>query len=250
MAVVSGGTNICGVSIGVLSLESYFPKPPGHIKNPSSLPFTTSYEIIEGLTVPHLLNHPSPEMIQPLIAAAKRLEKSGVKAITGSCGFLALFQSEIAEAVDVPVFVSSLIQADLIHRMTGRPVGVLTASANLLTPKHLSAVGAEDVPLLVEGMESGAEFSEVILRNDRNDMDLEKIETELLALEATALETGSALGTSFAYPVTVDVVKAWAGRLQSKGLLLAPASAVAAARPKPIQTTQLTTSLEPAERSQ
>lgn len=197
MAVVSGGTNICGVSVGVLSLESHFPKPPGHIKNPSSLPFTTSYEIIEGLTVPLLLNNPSPEMLAPLIDAARRLERSGVKAITGSCGFLALFQNEIAAAVEVPVFVSSLIQADLIHRMTGRPVGVLTASAALLTPRHLAAVGAGDVPLVIEGMDTGPEFSEVILRNDRDDMDLAKVEAELLEagerLVARAPEIGAIL---------------------------------------------------------
>mgnify|MGYP000114684455 FL=1 len=28
MKKVLGGKNICGVSIGVLALESYFPKPP------------------------------------------------------------------------------------------------------------------------------------------------------------------------------------------------------------------------------
>ena len=197
MAVVSGGRNICGVSIGVLSLESYFPKPPGHIKNPSSLSFTTSYEIITGLTIPVLLNNPSPDMIAPLIAAAQRLEKSGVKAITGSCGFLALFQNEIAAAVNVPVFVSSLIQAELIHRMTGRPVGVLTASADLLSPRHLAAMGAENTPLVIEGMQEGTEFADVILRNSRNDMDLEKIEAELLAagerLVARAPEVGAIL---------------------------------------------------------
>jgi aspartate/glutamate racemase len=197
VAVVSGGRNICGVSIGVLSLESYFPKPPGHIKNPSSLSFTTSYEIITGLTIPVLLNNPSPDMIAPLIAAAQRLEKSGVKAITGSCGFLALFQNEIAAAVNVPVFVSSLIQAELIHRMTGRPVGVLTASADLLSPRHLAAVGAENTPLVIEGMQEGTEFADVILRNSRNDMDLEKIEAELLAagerLVARAPEVGAIL---------------------------------------------------------
>ena len=197
MAVVSGGQNICGVSIGVLSLESYFPKPPGHIKNPSSLPFTTSYEIITGLTIPVLLNNPSPDMIAPLIAAARRLEKSGVKAITGSCGFLALFQNEIAAAVDVPVFVSSLVQADLIHRMTGRPVGVLTASVDLLTTRHLAAVGAENTPLVIEGMQDGTEFSDVILRNSRVDMDLKTIEAELLEaserLVARAPEVGAIL---------------------------------------------------------
>jgi aspartate/glutamate racemase len=197
VSLVRGGINICGVSIGVLSLESYFPKPPGHIKNPSSLPFTLAYEVIEGLTVPELLNSPSPEMIEPLLAAARRLERSGVKAITGSCGFLALFQTEIASAVDVPVFVSSLIQAPMLHVMTGRSVGVLTASAGLLTDRHLKGVGAAGVPLVIEGMESGAEFNDVILRNARNDMDLAKVEQELLEagrrLIARAPEVGAIL---------------------------------------------------------
>ena len=194
MAVVTGGINICGVSIGVLSLDSAFPKPPGHIKNPSSLPFTTAYEILEGLTVPQLLNNPSPDMIAPLIDAAQRLERNGVKAITGSCGFLALFQNEIAEAVSVPVFVSSLVQADLVHRMTARPVGVITASADLLTQKHLAAIGASHLPLVIEGMQDGAEFAEVILRNDRDDMDLAKIETELLAAGTRLIERAPEIG--------------------------------------------------------
>lgn len=216
MARVTGGTNMCGVSIGVLSLESMFPKPPGHIKNPSSLPFTTSYEIIEGLTVPLLLNNPSPDMIAPLITAAQRLEKSGVKAITGSCGFLALFQAEITAAVSVPVFVSSLVQADLIHRMTGQPVGVLTASADLMTPAHLAAVGAGDVPLIIEGMEKGPEFAEVILRNDRDDMDLGLIEAELITagdrLIARAPEIGAILLECTDLPPHAPALQARLGR--------------------------------------
>ena len=44
MSVYEGGQNICGASIGVLCLESYFSKPPGHIKNPSGLTFPVLYE--------------------------------------------------------------------------------------------------------------------------------------------------------------------------------------------------------------
>ena len=197
MALVKGGTNICGVSIGVLSLESYFPKPPGHIKNPSSLPFTLSYEVIEGLTVPALLDDPSPEMLEPLLDAARRLEQSGVKAINGSCGFLALFQNEIARAVSVPVCVSSLLLAPMIHAMTARPVGVLTASREALTPAHLAAVGAADIPLEIEGMQDSTEFSDVILRGVRNDMDLDVVEADLVAagqrLVARAPDIGAVL---------------------------------------------------------
>ncbi|AHD03493.1 aspartate/glutamate racemase family protein [Leisingera methylohalidivorans] len=181
MTIHPGGQNICGVSIGVLALESYFPKPPGHIKNPSSLGFTTLYEMLDGITVPKLLANPTGEMKDRLIGAAKRLEDKGVRAITGSCGFLAIFQREIAAAVNVPVFVSSLIQVPLAHQMTGRPVGVITASAASLTRAHLQGAGAEHTPIVVQGLDEAEEFTTVILRNERTAMDLAKVEAELLA---------------------------------------------------------------------
>ncbi len=180
MTILQGGQNICGIAIGVLSLESYFPKPPGHIKNPSSLPFTTAYEILHGLTVPELLNNPTPDKLPPILAAAKRLEDQGVMAITGSCGFLALFQTEIAKAVSVPVFVSSLLQVPLAYQMTRAPVGVLTASAPALTSKHIAGAGAGSVPIVVQGLEDTEEFASVILRNERTEMDLSKMEEEVL----------------------------------------------------------------------
>jgi hypothetical protein len=49
------------------------------------------------------------------LEAAKRQEAEGVvRAITGSCGFLALFQRGQARAVDLPMFASSLIQVPSI----------------------------------------------------------------------------------------------------------------------------------------
>lgn len=182
MPIYPGGQNICGASIGVLCLESYFPKPPGHIKNPSSLPFPVLYEMIEGVTVPKLLNNPTPELLEPFIKGAQRLESEGVRAITGSCGFLALFQKELAEAVSVPVFASSLIQVPLAYYMTGAsaPVGVITADSSALTQRHFDGVGAGDIPVAVQGLENTTEFAEVILRNTRSRMDTDLIEAEVL----------------------------------------------------------------------
>lgn len=59
-------------------------------------------------------------------------------------------------------------------------------------------------------------------------MDAAEIETQLLTLESIAMEDGYALGTGIAYPVTIDTVTAWVGRLEAKGILLAPASHVVA----------------------
>lgn len=189
-----GGHNICGVTLGVLALESYFPKPPGHIKNPSSLPFTVMYEMLDGITVPELLNNPSGEMRLRIIEAAQRLEAKGVRAITGSCGFLALFQTEIAAAVSIPVFVSSLVQVPLVHQMTAAPVGILTASEPALTERHLANAGAAHTPVVVQGLEDAPEFSAVILRNERTEMDLDIIVDEVLAAGRSLLERAPEVG--------------------------------------------------------
>ncbi|WP_281856780.1 aspartate/glutamate racemase family protein [Litoreibacter halocynthiae] len=182
MTLYQGGQNICGATIGVLCLESYFPKPPGHIKNPSSLPFPVLYEMIDGVTVPDLLNNPTPDLLEPFLEGARKLEREGVRAITGSCGFLALFQQELAAAVNIPVFASSLIQVPLAFHMTGAsgPVGILTADASALTDAHFKAIGADNIPVVVQGMEDSAEFAEVILEYQRTAMDTDLIEAEIM----------------------------------------------------------------------
>ena len=54
----------------------------------------------------------------------------------------------------------------------------------------------------------------------------EDIQARLLELETLALENGSSLGSGFAYPITIDLLKAWTEQLDGKGVVLAPASVV------------------------
>ena len=58
------------------------------------------------------------------------------------------------------------------------------------------------------------------------DLDGGSINAQLAALETSARSRGRALGSGFAYPVTLTQVKAWADGLSAHGLQLAPASAV------------------------
>ena len=67
--------------------------------------------------------------------------------------------------------------------------------------------------------------------------DASTIEAKLLALETLAKEEGGALGAGFAYPVTIDVLRAWTERLEAKGMALAPASALLSTPPAPRQVT-------------
>lgn len=56
------------------------------------------------------------------------------------------------------------------------------------------------------------------------------IDEQLLNLEALALQNQSAIGTGFAYPVTMEQVTRWARDIETRGYQLAPASAVLEAR--------------------
>ncbi len=194
--LMEGGSNICGATIGVLCLDSRFPKPPGHIKNPSGLSFPVLYETVKGATVADLVNRPSPEFIVPFIDAARRLEADGVRAITGSCGFLALFQKELSATVAIPVFASSLIQVPLAHAMLPprQKVGFLTADARNLTERHFAAVGADAVPTAIGGMEKSTEFREVILEARRDNMDIEILSAEIVDAAARLVADNKDIG--------------------------------------------------------
>lgn len=194
--VLRGGYNMYGTPIGVLCLESYFPKPPGHIKNASGWRFPIVYKTIKGVTVKRLLREPNTVPLDLFIAAAKELEEEGVRAITGSCGFLALFQRELADAVNIPVFMSSLLQVPLVHRML-RPhqkVGVMTAHKDSLTPAHLQAVGADQTPICIVGMDTYPEFVEVIIEGQRNELDLHKLEQEVVAVAVDLVKDNPEVG--------------------------------------------------------
>ena len=52
------------------------------------------------------------------------------------------------------------------------------------------------------------------------------IDRQLLALEAAAMQNGQALGSGFAYPVTLAQIARWSASLAQRGFQLAPASAL------------------------
>ena len=54
------------------------------------------------------------------------------------------------------------------------------------------------------------------------------IDQQLMALEGGALQRGQALGSGFAYPITLEKVASWANEVEQRGYQLAPASALTA----------------------
>ncbi|MBF0211134.1 MAG: aspartate/glutamate racemase family protein [Desulfamplus sp.] len=169
-----------GESIGILILDASYPCIPGNIGNANTFEFPVRYEKVQGASIDRLLNQQDPELATPFIDAALRLYKSGVHAITGACGFMALFQQEVAQRLDIPVFLSSLLQVPFIYQITGKKVGIITANSSCLRPKHFTSTGISDkIPLVIAGMEDKSEFRDAIL-NEKGTLDSGKIEKEVV----------------------------------------------------------------------
>jgi Asp/Glu/hydantoin racemase len=135
---------------------------------------------VPGASPDRVVRQRAAGLLDAFVAGAHELVRMGVDGITTNCGFLSLFQSELAAAAGVPVAASSLMQAPLIERLLppGRRVGILTISRAALTPEHLAAAGvAADTPVV--GTEGGREFSRAIL-GDELKLDVAACERDLL----------------------------------------------------------------------
>ena len=159
--------NWAGETIGIIVLDCGYPYIPGNVANATTYDFPVRYAVAEGADNHRLIFERDPSLLEPFISAARRLQTEGVRAITGACGFMALFQDQIAAAVDIPVFMSSLLQVPFIHRITGKRVGIISADKSQLTREHLarSAIG-ETLPVALGGMEHCAPFRQAIFSPD------------------------------------------------------------------------------------
>ena len=178
--VAYGGKAIYGARLGILMLEAQFPRIPGDMGNAETWSFPVLYKVVRGASPQRVVVNRAAGLRDAFLDAARELVALGAEGITTNCGFLSLFQADIARYVSVPVATSSLMQAPMIERLlpTGRRVGILTINADALTREHLEAAGvAPDTP--VAGTEHGREFTRVIL-GDEDRLDAAAAERDIL----------------------------------------------------------------------
>jgi len=169
-------------ALGILILDTKFPRIVGDIGNAQSFPFPVLYEKLDGIG-PQQAVRDAPgrdDLIDVLADATQRLVARGAKGISTSCGFLALVQGELAARSPVPVATSSLLQVPLVQRTlpAGNRVGIITAEARSLTRAHLEAVGV-DPATPIAGMPEGGSFARTFLGN-HSTLDRDAVQRELI----------------------------------------------------------------------
>lgn len=155
-----------GATVGVLMLDSRFPRIPGDVGNAATWPFPVRYRIVRGASPDRVVRQQDPDLLGPFIDAGQELVRDGATGITTTCGFLSMFQDELAAALSVPVATSSLMQVEMVNRVLPRKqrAGILTISASTLTAELLEKANVpEGTP--IGTTEGGREFTRAILEN-------------------------------------------------------------------------------------
>lgn len=140
--------------LGLLVLDTRFPRLPGDAGRADSFRMPVRSRVVHGASPQRVVREADPALLQPFIDAARALVNEGAAAITTSCGFLVRWQAALQAAVPVPVWTSSLL---LLPGLPGP--GVLTVDAQALA----SVPAVAGVPLA--GLAPGCHLQRALLEN-------------------------------------------------------------------------------------
>jgi hypothetical protein len=156
--------------------------------------FPVQYRVVRDATPNRVTRPEGPDMLDAFKAAADEMIDAGVDGITTTCGFLALYQRDLAEHCRVPVATSALLQLPMVVRILprGKRPAILTFSAESLTSRHLAAIGA-DAATPIYGMPPMSEFQRAIREGDAS-VPFATLQREVLETAERAVWADASIG--------------------------------------------------------
>ena len=175
------GQNVAGYSIGILYLDNvWYPLVPGNVVNACTYDFPVRMKAVPGLDTPRL-HSGDPAIFDLLLKTAQELEREGVRAISSACGFFGHFHAQLADAMDIPVALSSLVQVPWILTTLKRSqkIGVLTANASAISESLLKSCCIEHPErLVIRDLRHEPNFSAIM--EDRGNFDNAGVRREVM----------------------------------------------------------------------
>lgn len=181
-----------GHSIGVIAIDLVYPKLPGNVVNATTFDYPVLYKKV-AFDIEKLFEGAS-ELEQIVVNAARELEAEGVRAIVGACGYFAHFQQQVAAAVNVPVFLSSLCQLPLIKLglKPDQKIAVFAASAENIQEGILAGVGSSLEDIIVQDVGSMESFAPI--RWGKTELDNGKLTHDLACCAADLVAAHPEIG--------------------------------------------------------
>lgn len=136
---------ISGYTVGVMLLDVHYPLLPGNVVNAYTYGFPVRHMWVPGANQDRM--HSGDDTLLPeLVKTAKQLELEGCRAICGACGYFGHFQERVADEIDVPVYLSSVVQVPWIRAglKKNQKIGILCADGHNLTQSLFAACGVSE----------------------------------------------------------------------------------------------------------
>lgn len=167
---------------------------PGLMTSSKTFAFPLKGEVVQEGFSKRIVRDGDLTLTPHFIEAAQKLERQGVKAVVGGCGFMVLFQRETSRAVSVPVFTSSLMLVPLVYRMLreNQKVGILTINSKRLSEKHFNGAGwsSKDIPISVSGVQEIESWKTW----EKEELDLKQMGIDLLQMAKEFVQLNPDIG--------------------------------------------------------
>ena len=188
------GRALAGLPVGILVIDTVHDLVRGNVQHAASFDFPVLYEVVRGVAGAALMSG-DPSAAPAIVAGARQLETAGVHVIVGACGSFANYQSAVAAAVGVPVFMSILLEVPLLLRAlpSSRRLGIVFASTSSFTDRVRSECGIPSTDRIVALGADTLEAFEPILAQ-RGALDSVALERGVVDLAVAALRRDSAIG--------------------------------------------------------
>ncbi len=201
---------VSGYTVGIMLLDVHYPIMPGNVVNAYTFDFPVRHMWVNGANQDRM--HSGDDSLLPeLIKTAKQLEVEGCRAVCGACGYFGHFQKKLANAVDIPVYLSSIIQIPWISvgLKEDEKIGILCADGRNLTYDLFKSCGvsekdfnrcviasAGNLPEFSAFMERRGHFNNGIVKNElinlANNIMQENINIKAILLECSDMPPYSA----------------------------------------------------------
>lgn len=170
-------------TLGVIMLNTHFPRLLGDIGNPDSFDFPVIYERVMSAEVSKIVTSEgvSASVKEDIFKTIKSFESKGVDLIVTTCGFLGEMQDELKACTHIPILTSSLLTlpfARVFLNNTSDKIGVLTFDAQKLNQKHFGGYYDNDI-VVGDIPKEGALFNTI--KNDTLSLDENEAEKEVVS---------------------------------------------------------------------
>jgi len=183
-----------GFRVGILHVASAYELFPGNVQHAGSYRSPVMYQLIKGVDA-YAIMRGDDAAAPAIVEGARALQDAGVNIIVGACGSFANYQRVIVDALEVPVYMSILLEVPLLLRALppGRQLGIIFARSAAFTERVRENCGIGSTDRIVTAELAGCEEFQPLM-NQCGGIDHEALRRRVVQVARQTLQANPRIG--------------------------------------------------------